>query len=147
MKKQKSEVRSRKSAGVEDAGRLSACTARARSVLLAAANSRSIRFRFSEPARSKVRGRRSAKAARQSRLKSENIQDIAAKQAALVTEFDVNGLKVLVKRPRRKPDGFRRSVPSRRRAQYHRRQRRHRGADAFGLDRGECEFSARAHAI
>lgn len=30
--------------------------------------------------------------------KTQNIQDIAAKQAALVTEFDVNGLKVLVKR-------------------------------------------------
>jgi zinc protease len=29
---------------------------------------------------------------------AENIQDVAAKQAALVTEFDVNGLKVLVKR-------------------------------------------------
>ncbi len=30
--------------------------------------------------------------------KTQNTQDIAAKQAALVTEFDVNGLKVLVKR-------------------------------------------------
>ena len=30
--------------------------------------------------------------------KVDNIQDIAAKQVALVTEFDVNGLKVLVKR-------------------------------------------------
>jgi len=29
---------------------------------------------------------------------SENSQDIAAKQAALVSEFDINGLKVLVKR-------------------------------------------------
>ena len=30
--------------------------------------------------------------------KTENAQDIAAKQAALVTEFEVNGLKILVKR-------------------------------------------------
>jgi predicted Zn-dependent peptidase len=30
--------------------------------------------------------------------KTQNIQDISAKQAALVTEFDINGLKVLVKR-------------------------------------------------
>src|SRR5439155_7872575 len=30
--------------------------------------------------------------------KLENLQDIVAKQAALVSEFDVNGLKVLVKR-------------------------------------------------
>jgi predicted Zn-dependent peptidase len=30
--------------------------------------------------------------------KTQNLQDIAAKQAALVTEFDINGLKVLVKR-------------------------------------------------
>src|SRR4051812_815139 len=28
----------------------------------------------------------------------ENLQDVVAKQAALVTEFDVNGLKVLMKR-------------------------------------------------
>ena len=30
--------------------------------------------------------------------KTESIQDIVAKQAALVSEFEVNGLKVLVKR-------------------------------------------------
>ena len=30
--------------------------------------------------------------------KTADIQDIVVKQAALVTEFDVNGLKVLVKR-------------------------------------------------
>src|SRR5258705_13790792 len=30
--------------------------------------------------------------------KIESLQDVVAKQAALVTEFDVNGLKVLVKR-------------------------------------------------
>jgi zinc protease len=36
--------------------------------------------------------------ARAQTQKAEDIQDIAAKQAALVSEFDVNGLKVLVKR-------------------------------------------------
>ena len=30
--------------------------------------------------------------------KIESLQDVVAKQAALVTEFDVNGLKVLIKR-------------------------------------------------
>jgi zinc protease len=40
----------------------------------------------------------SAKAAAVQTQKAENIQDIVAKQAALVSEFEVNGLKVLIKR-------------------------------------------------
>ena len=106
MKKQNSEVESRKSAGVEAAGRLRPRTARARSVLSAlllivavsvsgsAGTTRNDQRRFGDSLPQATRTSSAAAVAHQ----AQNIQDIAAKQAALVTEFDVNGLKVLVKR-------------------------------------------------
>jgi zinc protease len=110
MKKQKSEVRSQTPAGVEDAGKLSDCAAHVRSVLSAlllivavsvsgSANpARKEQRRFGVSAPQATWARSAAAGATVQAQKVDDVQDIAAKQAALVTEFDVNGLKVLVKR-------------------------------------------------
>lgn len=107
MKKQKSEVRSQKSEGVFDAGALKARTARIKSalsaLLLIVAISVSGSANTNTPRNEQnpgvslpqvMRIRSAAAVAPQ----APGMQDIAAKQAALVTEYDINGLKVLIKR-------------------------------------------------
>ena len=64
----------------------------------------------------------------------------------LVTEFDVNGLKVLVKRRVGSQTVAAGAVHPRRLAQHHVRERRRRVADAGPGHRGERELSARTPA-
>src|SRR2546427_2691765 len=99
MKKQKSEVSSRKSADMADAAELSTGATRARSALSALLLSIAVFVSGSAHQTPRRVGvplqQRPAVAATQ---QTQNIQDVVAKQTALVTEFDVNGLKVLIKR-------------------------------------------------
>lgn len=112
MKKQMSAVSSLQVTGIRDAGCLSACTARAISglaallLIVAVSVSSSAKTSRKAPLNAGqgpgVSGLRavptmSATATVQAQT-ADSSQDIAARQAALVTEFDVNGLKVLVKR-------------------------------------------------
>jgi hypothetical protein len=76
----------------------------------------------------------------------QTVQSVVAKQASLVSEFEVNGLKVLMKRR----EGsltvsaglFVRGGASK----YQRVKCRHRIADVIGLDGGHYRFSARENA-
>ncbi len=74
------------------------------------------------------------------------VQSVVAKQAALVSEFEVNGLKVLVETARRKFDSRRGSLYSRRRGKHQRAKRGHRNVDAQRRDRSDHKLSTRAHA-
>jgi hypothetical protein len=108
MKKQQSAVSSQQSAGVEEARSLRAGTARMKSGLSALLLIVSLFVAGSAyPNRERnVQQGRGVSLAQVMRPGSgaavapqaQSIQDIAAKQAALVTEFDINGLKVLIKR-------------------------------------------------
>jgi predicted Zn-dependent peptidase len=99
MRKKMSDVRCLISEGDTNAGRLEIAPSRAGSLFVALLLLVTVFVTGSATTGWAARCRPDAPVAQAVQTqKVDNIQDIAARQAALVTEFDVNGLKVLVKR-------------------------------------------------